>query len=174
MKRFRVPFSTLQAVLSVTFALRRARQASDPAKLIEVESQEFFSESAAVAAGHLVSADPVERVGPWRKRGRDSRSSVEEMFSRGEGGDWADREIGSAVPPGPPPGGVQSAAARTLPGAFRGAGSATARPECASGRLGEFWGSKEPPSGAIFDPRSITFDPPWLFGEFDKPRIQQS
>ena len=46
-----------------TLALRRARQASDPAKLIEVEGQDFFSGSAAVAAGHLVSADPVERVG---------------------------------------------------------------------------------------------------------------
>ena len=41
-----------------TLALRRARQASDPAKLIEVEGQDFFSGSAAVAAGHLVSADP--------------------------------------------------------------------------------------------------------------------
>ena len=46
-----------------TFALRRARQASDPAKLIEVESQDFFSGSAAVAAGHLVSADPGEACG---------------------------------------------------------------------------------------------------------------
>ena len=52
------------------FALRRARQASDPAKLIEVESHDFFSGSAAVAAGHLVSADPVERVGSWRKGGK--------------------------------------------------------------------------------------------------------
>ena len=53
-----------------TLALRRARQASDPAKLIEVEGQDFFSGSAAVAAGHLVSADPVERVGSWRKEGK--------------------------------------------------------------------------------------------------------
>ena len=37
-----------------------------------------------------------------------------------------------------------------------------------------FSGSQEAISGAIFDPRSITFDPPWLFGELDKPRIQQS
>ena len=46
-----------------TLALRRARQASDPAKLIEVEGQDFFSGSAAVAAGHLVSADPGEACG---------------------------------------------------------------------------------------------------------------
>ena len=76
--------------------------------------------------------------------------------------------------PGRPPGDVQSAAARTLPVAFRGAGRARARPGCTSGRLGEFWDSKEPLSGAIFDPRSITFDPLRLFGEFDKPRTQQS
>ena len=96
------------------------------------------------------------------------------MFSRGEGGEggWGpDPTLGS---PGRPPGDVQSAAARTLPGAFRGAGRARARPGCASGRLGEFWGSQEPISGAIFGPRSTTFDPPWRFGEVDKPRIQQS
>ena len=75
---------------------------------------------------------------------------------------------------GPRRGGVQSAGARTLPGAFRGAGRARARPGCASGRPGEFSGSQEASSGAIFDPRSSTFDPPWLFGELDKPRIQQS
>ena len=34
--------------------------------------------------------------------------------------------------------------------------------------------SQEATSGAIFDPRSTTFDPPRLFGELDKPRIQQS
>ena len=50
-----------------TLALRRARQASDPAKLIEVEGEDFSSGSAAVAAGHLVSADPVERVGSCKK-----------------------------------------------------------------------------------------------------------
>ena len=76
--------------------------------------------------------------------------------------------------PGCPPGDVQSAAARTLPGAFRGAGRARARPGCVSERPGEFWESQEPISAAIFDPRSTTFDPPWLFGELDKPRIQQS
>ena len=57
---------------------------------------------------------------------------------------------GGVASPGRPPGDVQSAAARTLPGAFRGAGKARARPRCASGRLGEFWESKEPISGAIF------------------------
>ena len=96
------------------------------------------------------------------------------MFSRGEGGEvgWqADPVLGS---PGRPPGDVQSAAARALPGAFRGAGRARARPGCASGRLGEFWGSKEPIPGAIFDPRSTTFGTPLLFGELDKPRIRQS
>ena len=50
-----------------TLAFRRPRQVSDPAKLIEVEGQDFFSGSAAVAAGHLVSADPVERVGSCKK-----------------------------------------------------------------------------------------------------------
>ena len=84
-----------------TLALRRARQASDPAKLIEVEGQDFFSGSAAVAAGHLVSADPVGRVGSWRKRAPSSRSSVEELFSRawGEVGWEAD---GIPAPPGCP------------------------------------------------------------------------
>ena len=53
-----------------TLAFRRARQALGPAKLIEVQSHDFFSGSAAVAAGHLVSADPVERVGSWRKEGK--------------------------------------------------------------------------------------------------------
>ena len=72
-----------------TLALRRARQASDPAKLIEVEGQDFFSGSAAVAAGHLVSADPVERVGSWRKRGRGSRRSVKRCFQEEKGGRWA-------------------------------------------------------------------------------------
>ena len=76
--------------------------------------------------------------------------------------------------PGRPPGGVQSAAARTLPDAFREAGSARGGPGCASGRPGEFLASQEVISGAIFDPRSIPFDPPWLFGELDKPRTQQS
>ena len=37
-----------------------------------------------------------------------------------------------------------------------------------------FGDSQEVSSGAIFDPRSTTFAPPWLFGELDKPRIQQS
>ena len=36
-----------------------------------------------------------------------------------------------------------------------------------------FGDSQEVISGAMFDPRSIIFDPPWLFGELDKPRIQQ-
>ena len=76
-----------------TLALRRARQASDPAKLIEVEGQDFFSGSAAVAAGHLVSADPVERVGSWKKRGRDSRSSVKRCFQEEKGGRWAGKQI---------------------------------------------------------------------------------
>ena len=119
------------------------------------------------------SADPVGRVGSWRKRAPSSRGSVEELFSRAWGEvDWdADRLVGS---PGCPPGDVQSVAARTIPGAFRGAGRARARPGCASGRPGEFSESQEAISGAIFDPRSTTFDPPWLFGELDKPRIQQS
>ena len=72
--------------LRPTLAFRRARQASDPAELIEVEGQDFFSGSAAVAAGHLVSADPVERVGSWKKRGRDSRSSVKRCFQEKLGG----------------------------------------------------------------------------------------
>ena len=96
------------------------------------------------------------------------------MFSRGEEGEvgWgADVAVG---PPGRPPGDVQSAAARTLHGAFRGAGRARARPGCASGRRGEFSESQEVISGAMFDPRSTTFDPPRLFGELGKPRIQQS
>ena len=29
-------------------------------------------------------------------------------------------------------------------------------------------------SGAIFDPQSTIFGPPWLSGELDKPRIQPS
>ena len=154
-----------------TFALRRGRQASDPAKLIEIESHDFFSGSAAVAAGHLVSADPVERVGPWRERAPGTRSSVEELFSRawGEVG-WSPEELVGSL--GLVLGDVQSAAARTLPSALRGAGRARARPGCASGRPGEF--SQEAISGAIFDPRSITFGTPWLFEELDKPRIQES
>ena len=96
------------------------------------------------------------------------------MFSRGEGGEVGWESDGALAAPGRPPGDVQSAAARTLPGAFRGAGRARARPGCASGRLGEFWDSKEPISGAIFDTRSTTFGTPWLFGELDKPWVQQS
>ena len=34
--------------------------------------------------------------------------------------------------------------------------------------------TQEAISGAIFDPRSTAFDPPRLFGELDKPRIQQN
>ena len=60
-KRFREPFPTLEALLSTHLG------ASDPAKLIEVEGQDYFSGSAAVAAGHLVSADPVERVGSCKR-----------------------------------------------------------------------------------------------------------
>ena len=129
------------------------------------------------------------------KRGRGSRSSVKRCFQEEKVGRCAGRQpsptqspvilnltvrkpcnfqIAPPASPGPPPGGVQSAAARTLPGAFRGAGRARARPGCASGRPGEFLGSQEAISGAIFDPRSTTFGPPWLFGELDKPRIQQS
>ena len=79
------------------------------------------------------------------------------MFSRGEGGEvgWGADE--TLVPPGRPPGGVQSAAAHTLPGAFRGAGRARARRGGASGRLGEFWASQEAIPGAIFDPFTFTF-----------------
>ena len=96
------------------------------------------------------------------------------MFSRGEGGEVGWHADGGVAAPGRPPGDVQSAAARTLPGAFRGAGRTRTQPACASGRPGEFLASQEVISGAIFDPRSITFDPPWLFGELDKPRTQQS
>ena len=96
------------------------------------------------------------------------------MFSRGEGGEVGWGTDVALAPPGRPPGDVQFAAARTLPGAFRGAGRARARPGCASGRPGEFSGSQEAISEVMFDPRSTTFDPPWLFGELDKPRIQQS
>ena len=165
-----MPFSILEALLSVHLCSSESSTSLGSA----VESQDFFSGSAAVAAGHLVSADPVERVGSWRERELlGTRSSVEDLFSRAWGGlGWhAEEGVGS---PGCPPGDVQSAAARTLPGAFRGAGRARARPGCASGRPGEFSGSQEAISGAIFDPRSTTFDPPWLFGELDKPRIQQS
>ena len=146
----------------------------DPATLMKAVWQVcFLSGSAAVAAGHLVSADPVGRVGSWRKKAPKRRSIVTELFSRAWG------EVGWEADQGPAPPGllsedVQSAAARTLPGAFRGAGSARGGPGCASGRPGEFLASQEVISGAIFDPRSITFDPPWLFGELDKPRTQQS
>ena len=34
--------------------------------------------------------------------------------------------------------------------------------------------TQETISGAIFDPQSTIFGPPRLFGELDKPRIQQS
>ena len=71
------------------------------------------------------------------------------MFSRGEGGEGGWGTDGGVASPGRPPGDVHFAAARTLPGAFRGAGRTTARPGCASGRLGEFWGSQESVSGAI-------------------------
>ena len=60
---FRCHFRPSKHYFRPTLALRRARQASDPAKLIEVGSQDFFSGSAAVAAGHLVSADPGEACG---------------------------------------------------------------------------------------------------------------
>ena len=50
-------------------------------------------------------------------------------------------------------------------GAFRGAGRVRDRPGCASGRPGEFSGSQEVISSAIFDPRSITFDPPCPMSE---------
>ena len=88
------------------------------------------------------SADPVGRVGSWRKRAPSSRSSVEELFSRAWGEvSWGTDRVVAA--PGVPLGDVQSAAARTLPGAFRGAGRARARPGCASGRPGEFSGSQK-------------------------------
>ena len=50
----------------------------------------FFSGSAAVAAGHLVSADPVERVGRWKNSSTVVRSmkynTVEQLWGRGAGG----------------------------------------------------------------------------------------
>ena len=52
----------------------RARQAPDPAKLIEVEGQEFFSGSAAVAAGHLVSMES------WTLNASDERYSDRLVF----------------------------------------------------------------------------------------------
>ena len=39
------------------------------------------------------SADPVERVGSWKKRGRDSRSSVKRCFQEEKGGDWAGEQM---------------------------------------------------------------------------------
>ena len=71
-----------------TLALRRARQASDPAKLIEVEGQDFFSGSAAVAAGHLVSADPggVPACGVVERRGSSREELVGEPSLESSGG----------------------------------------------------------------------------------------
>ena len=79
----------------------------------------------------IQSADPVGRVGSWRKRAPSSRSRKRAWGGLGWG---ADQSPGS---PGCPPGDVQSATARTLPGAFRGAGRARVRPGCASGRPGD-------------------------------------
>ena len=39
-------------------------------------------------------ADPVERVGSWKKRGRDSRSSVKRCFQEEKGGRWAGKQMG--------------------------------------------------------------------------------
>ena len=54
----------------------------------------FFSGSAAVAAGHLVSADPVERVGRWKyssiERSNMKYSTVEQ--NKVEGG-WAAKVV---------------------------------------------------------------------------------
>ena len=61
-----------------TFALRRGRQASDPAKLIEVASHDFCSGSAAVAAGHLVSMES------WILQASDERCSDRLAFSDSE------------------------------------------------------------------------------------------
>ena len=115
--------------------------------------------------------NPLTSSSVW---GRGERELLRSRVEVELGGRWAGWQKAVPGSPGPPPGGVQSAAARTLPGASRGVGSARARPGCASGRPGEFSGSQEAISGAIFDPRSTTFDPHWLFGELDKPRIQQS
>ena len=77
-----------------TLLLRRARHASDPAELIKVVCHRFFFRGRRQwASAHLVSADPVERVGSWRKRGRDSRSSVRRCFQEEKGGRWAGEQI---------------------------------------------------------------------------------
>ena len=39
------------------------------------------------------SVDPVERVGSWKQRGRDSRSSVKRCFQEEKGGDWAGEQM---------------------------------------------------------------------------------
>ena len=86
---FRCHFRPSKHYFRPTLALRRARQASDPAKLIEVGSQDFFSGSAAVAAGHLVSADPVEACGVVEKRGEELVGEVVEEL----GGRWAGMQM---------------------------------------------------------------------------------
>ena len=77
--------------------LRRARQASDPAELIKVVCHRvFFRGRRQWASAHLVSADPqVRGVGSWRKRGRDSRSSVKRCFQEEKGGTGLASRCGS-------------------------------------------------------------------------------
>ena len=67
-KRFRVPFSTLEALLSTHLSSSESSTSLGSNKVDrKVEGQDFFSGSAAVAAGHLVSADPVEACGVVEK-----------------------------------------------------------------------------------------------------------
>ena len=75
---------------------------------------------------------------------------------------------------GAPPGDLQSAAARTLSSILEGAGGSLARTGCAMERPGDFAASEEAILEAIWSPPSTIFGPPWVFGELEKPRIQQS
>ena len=61
------------------------------------------------------------------------------------------------------------------PALFEGLGGPGLDQGAPQGGQENFWDSrKRLRVPAMFDPRSTTFDPPWLFGELDKLRIQQS
>ena len=73
-------------------------------------------------------------------------------------------QIAPPASPGAPPGGVQSAVACTIPALSEGLEG----PGLDQGAPQGGQETQEAISGAIFDPQSIIFGPPWRFGELDK------
>ena len=68
-KLFRVPFSTLEALLSVHLASSESSASLGSSKADQGCMPRFFFRGRRQwASAHLVSADPARRVGQWRKR----------------------------------------------------------------------------------------------------------